>query len=107
VIYINVYAINQDTYNYYNLLNQQISAGNQLFDPITQELQGNVFCASDSGKLVFGKFEASAYIKQTFLLSIDYVNDGYVGKFKNIPNLPYIPPYPGTPTLFPPSFFVN
>ena len=34
ILTVRAYAINNDTYNIYNLMNGQLSGGNQLFDPM-------------------------------------------------------------------------
>lgn len=107
VMYVNVYAINSDTYNYYYIMDEQLSANDQLFDPIPQQLQGNIICTSDPGNLVFGKFEASAYVKQTFIVTIYNVNGNNIVKYTPVPNIPSIPPYLGPPTFTIPTFWVN
>lgn len=54
------YSIDKATYQYYEAVNEQLSAGDRIFDPIPSEVEGNIHCTSDPDKKVFGIFEASS-----------------------------------------------
>ena len=94
VLSIQEVAINSDTYNYYGLINQQLSAGNQLFDPIVTQVQGNIYCKSNSTKKALGFFQASAIDTFTYVvypnLSIGPVLYNRAKNFGNYPLSGYV-----------------
>ncbi len=53
------YSISEEAYLYYTHLRQQLTAQNQIFDPISTNLMSNIRCENDPSKKVFGLFEVS------------------------------------------------
>jgi len=60
VMYIDLYALNDDAFTYYQKIEDQITAEGKLFDPISVRMEGNIKCISDPGKTAFGFFEVSS-----------------------------------------------
>ncbi len=105
VLCLREYAINDDTYNIYNLMDGQLSAGNQLFDPVATQVKGNMTCTSNPNTTVLGKFEASSVIKYTYLVSpIAYNN---VVQYDSVGNTGTLPPYIKPVPVILPSFWKN
>jgi hypothetical protein len=102
IVTIQEYAINNDTYNFYSEMNQQLSAGNQLFDPIVTQVQGNITCISNSSKKALGFFQASAVDTFTYIVQPN-VGQGNViyQKTTNMGNFPLS----GIVAEMPPSFW--
>jgi hypothetical protein len=59
ILEIKQYRLNDDSYAYYKEVKSQSDAEGKIFDPIISQLQGNIACATDASKPVFGFFEAS------------------------------------------------
>jgi hypothetical protein len=60
IVYINKYRLNNDAYQYYLGIKNQLDADNKLFDPVTPQIIGNMTCTSDPDKLALGFFETSS-----------------------------------------------
>lgn len=81
-------AINSDTYNFYNLMDEQLNSGDELFDPVAQQVVGNMTCTSDAGATVLGKFEASSYTNYSYIVTIrnnqvNYSSTPYIGNISH------------------------
>ncbi len=79
VLCMHQYSLNKDSYNFYTLMNEQLSGGEQLFDPISVQIKGNITCISNPNITVLGKFEASADTSYTYLLNVG-TTDQYIRK---------------------------
>jgi hypothetical protein len=55
-----VKTISKETYNYYQDVHQQLGAGLQIFDPIPNQIKGNVTCISEPDQMVNGIFDVSS-----------------------------------------------
>jgi len=53
------YSLSEEAYLYYTHLREQLTAENNLFDPISTNLISNIKCENDPSKKVFGLFEVS------------------------------------------------
>jgi hypothetical protein len=63
-----MYSLSEEAYLYYTHLQEQLTAENQLFDPISTNLISNIKCENDPSKKVFGLFEVSGKsAKHSFL----------------------------------------
>jgi len=60
VLTFNVASISADVYEYYNSINRQLSADNQIFAPVASQVKSNIRCIDDPSQRVIGVFEASA-----------------------------------------------
>jgi len=60
VMYIDLYSLNDEAFQYYQRIKDQITAEGKLFDPISVRMEGNIKCISDPDKAAYGFFEVSA-----------------------------------------------
>lgn len=67
-----LYALNQTASVYYQQLNKQLSFEGKLFDPVAVQLNGNIKCISDPGKIALGLFEVSACSTKSYWCEFDY-----------------------------------
>jgi len=82
------YSISEEAYLYYTHLHEQLTAENQLFDPISTNLISNIKCENDPLKKVFGLFEVSGKsAKHSFLR---YNQDEMLIHYKNVDDVPDI-----------------
>lgn len=68
IIYLKQYTLNNETYLYYNRMNDQLRSDGKLFDPIAVQLIGNIRCVTDPDKQAFGFFEASSVSSTAYTL---------------------------------------
>lgn len=91
IIYLQQYAINNETYNYYKGMQDQLLSNGKLFDPIAVQLNGNIRCVTDHSKTSFGFFEASSVSSSAYILDFKNLNNAQ----PSIRKIPYIlPPEP-------------
>jgi len=79
------YGINEDTYNYYEDLNNQLEAEGKIFDPVYVEAEGNISCTSNPKINVLGNFEISSFNEKRYFL---YYRRNFSG-IDTIKNIPY------------------
>jgi hypothetical protein len=60
----------------------QLNAANNLFDPISTQLMGNIHCTSDSSKIALGYFDAASITHKYAFLK--WVKGGTALKTKNL-----------------------
>ena len=83
------FSLNNDAFNYYKDINDQLSAGGHIFDPISSQLKSNMHCTSNKGKSVFGLFEVSATNTYTFIVIPDLIQKTV--RYKKINDIGEIP----------------
>ena len=54
------YHLNEDIYNYYKAVDAQLTARQQILDPISVQCIGNVICTTDTNEPVMGVFEVTS-----------------------------------------------
>lgn len=54
-----VRSVTPEAYAYYKAITEQLGAEERIFDPIPSQINGNIYCVSDSTKKVFGFFEVA------------------------------------------------
>jgi hypothetical protein len=59
-ITVKQFRINQDVYEFYYKVNEQLQAQNRIFDPIALKITGNMSCINNPDKLVLGVFEVAS-----------------------------------------------
>jgi hypothetical protein len=90
ILYLNQYTLNNETYSYYQRMDEQLRSEGTLFDPIAVQLIGNITCTSNNDKKVFGFFEASSVNHTAYLIGFrNYLNQYTIIKQPYI--LPSIP----------------
>jgi len=82
------YAISEQTYQYYNDLNSQLTAEGKLFDPLYTQARGNLTCITDPKKIILGNFEISTVREHRFYVQTMSNNNYFI---KRIPYFWYIP----------------
>lgn len=60
VFFADVYSITSETYEYYEALNEQLNSPDRIYDPIPNQLIGNIISVSDTSKTALGMFEVSS-----------------------------------------------
>jgi len=61
ILIIDQYGTSKESYDYHDMLNSQFSASGSLFDPIQNQVFGNVICKTDPSKIVYGYFDLNSY----------------------------------------------
>ena len=86
---IDEFGINENSYNYYKDINQQLNADGRIFDPVYVQLQGNIRCETDPDKVVLGNFEITSYTESRYFLTYSKFKDDF--QLKRIPYFFEIP----------------
>jgi hypothetical protein len=107
-ITIDQYSIDEEAYNFFNLINQQLSVQGSVFDPLPANIRGNMLNIDNSKKQVLGYFVAADVSSKTI-----YIDEAEIpSQFKAIPKIipTCCPIYCGglvePPSLFPPDDWV-
>ncbi len=66
VIPVDIYQCDKNIYQYYEEAGEQLQASGQIFDPIPQQLTGNVFNVGDESSPVLGLFDVSSVNRQYY-----------------------------------------
>ena len=61
IVKVKQIGLNENSYNYYQVLNKQLKASGKLFDAAYTQVQPNFRCVSDPVKSVIGFFELSSF----------------------------------------------
>ena len=69
------FGLNENSYKYYNALNEQLSASGKLFDAAYTQVQPNFRCVSDPVKSVIGFFELSSFNYFQFYMKTSIGNE--------------------------------
>lgn len=104
ILYLNQYTLNNETYSYYNSMDEQLRSDGKLFDPIAVQLSGNIKCTTNNGKKVFGFFEASSVSRTAYIIGFRSYRNQY-----SITKIPYIVPSRSNGCLINkvPPFWIN
>jgi hypothetical protein len=60
IVYADIYSLTKASYDYYESVNKQLNAPDRIYDPIPNQLTGNIYMVSDSTQKVLGIFEVSS-----------------------------------------------
>jgi hypothetical protein len=55
-----LFRVNQDVYEFYTKVNEQLQAKNRIFDPVALNITGNISCVNNPDRPVFGIFEVAS-----------------------------------------------
>lgn len=69
ILSVNFYNLNDDSYDVYTSMKEQLDANNALFDPISPQIGGNISCISNPDKTVIGLFEVSSHVQLLYFVS--------------------------------------
>lgn len=103
IIRITHYRLNAASYAWYKGIESQSLSEGKIFDPLTSQLYGNLYCKSDPDLPVLGFFEVSPVTTTTWVISRD--GPGTPITFRNVPNI--YPPELGFTINNPPYFWIN
>lgn len=104
ILTTNIYSISNKVFNYYQSIIKQQNSDNQIFDPVSAQVIGNVKCLTDTTKIALGIFEvASNYLKKTAIYWIPGLKD--IRKVELPPDYE-LPSKPGYTINTPPDFWV-
>ena len=79
-------SLTEEAYNFWNLIEKQITNSGGIFDSPPSDIQGNLHCVNDPDKEVLGYFGASSVIKsQVFLRHKGYPKPMHPRLFDSIP----------------------
>ena len=70
ILYLSLYTLNNETYQYYKSLHAQIQSDGKIFDPVAAQLIGNIKCVSDREKKAIGFFEASSVSCSAYIVDL-------------------------------------
>lgn len=60
LVQIRQYSLSEESYSFWNAIDEQMNATGQFFDPVESQIVGNITCESDSTEDVYGYFGASS-----------------------------------------------
>jgi hypothetical protein len=87
ILNLDRYVLNNESYQYYRKIRDQLSAEGKMFDPIASQIVGNIKCPTDPGKKVFGFFEASSVSHASYVIGYS-ISEKYT-----VRKIPYNPPF--------------
>jgi hypothetical protein len=91
ILILEEYGISQASYNFYEKLNKQFSAEGSLFDPVLAQVDGNIHCKTNPGKIVNGFFDLNSYRQYRYFLKLgnnenDQVIQRRLNRYPDIPD---------------------
>jgi len=102
ILIVDQYGTSKGSFDYHEKLNSQFAADGSLFDPVPNQIYGNIRCLSDSSKIVYGYFDLNSYRQYRYFLrmAIKYNGDN----LRQILKYPYIYDF-GQIAKFPPDWW--
>lgn len=70
IIVVDQYRTSKESYEYHEKLNSQFAADGSLFDPIQNQIFGNIICKTNPSKVVFGFFDLNSYAQHRFYFNL-------------------------------------
>ena len=68
ILIVDQYGTSKRSFDYHEKLNGQFAADGRLFDPVPDQIYGNIRCLSDSTKKVYGYFDLNSYRQYRYFL---------------------------------------
>lgn len=69
VLVMNFYCLNNDSYAFYSEMKKQLSSDDALFDPIAEQITGNIKCVNNPVKQVKGMFDVASHEIAVFFVN--------------------------------------
>jgi hypothetical protein len=89
ILVLNYFSLNKNSFRFYNDMNKQLSSEDALFDPIAQQIEGNIRCVNNTETQVTGLFEVASHNIAVFLVNPNNENSPpTLKKVQNFPGLP-------------------
>lgn len=104
IVVLKQFTLNEQSYNFYKQLSDQLEAEGTLFDPSPFQLKGNIFCVNDPTKKAIGIFEASSHVSRSFALNNEPLRPEKLS-IRRVPDLNYLSNF-GMSREVVPSFWV-
>lgn len=57
-----IYSVSADVYEFYESIEEQLTAENEIFAPVPSRIKSNIFCINNEDARVIGVFEASSFV---------------------------------------------
>lgn len=76
IVPVDIYRNNYETFNYYEQAKEQLEASSQIYDPIPEQLIGNLYNETQPDKPVLGLFDVSA-VHREYIAVYVHVALGY------------------------------
>jgi len=73
-IFVKQYAIDKETYTYFDNLKKNIEQSGSLFGPMLSEIRGNITCLSDPDEPVLGYIFASSEVSSRFYIDMEKID---------------------------------
>jgi len=70
ILIIEQLGTSKGSYEYHEKLNNQFAANGSLFDPIQNQVYGNILCKSNPSKVVFGYFDLNSYHQYRYYFNL-------------------------------------
>jgi hypothetical protein len=96
IMVMHYFSLSDDAYKFYNEMNKQLSSDDALFDPITQQIEGNMKCVNEPEKKVAGLFEVASHRRVIFI--INSLSENSQPVFKNVTSFHALPDEPNGQT---------
>jgi hypothetical protein len=104
IIIIDQYGTSKGSFDFHEKLNSQFTADGSLLDPVQAQVYGNITCATDSSKKVFGYFDLNSYRQSRYYLRFSGRNTTLIQR--QINNLLFISEH-GAISGIPPQWWEN
>ena len=88
ILIVDQYGTSKGSFDYHEKLNSQFAADGSLFDPVPNQIYGNIRCLSDSSKIVYGYFDLNSYRQYRYFLKMSLKYNG--ADLRQILSYPYI-----------------
>jgi hypothetical protein len=88
ILIVDQYGTSKGSFDYHEKLNSQFAADGSLFDPVPDQIHGNIRCISDSSKIVYGYFDLNSYRQYRYFLRMFIKYNG--DNLRQILRYPYI-----------------
>lgn len=83
------YGTSKESYEYREKLNSQFSAVGSLFDPIQNQVYGNIICKTNPSKVVYGYFDLNSYSQYRYFFNLSTPPDDFpIRQVFRYPDLP-------------------
>ncbi len=69
IVIIDQYGITKSSFDYHTKLNKQFAADGSLFDPLLNQVFGNIHCKNDPSKIVLGFFDLNSYRQHRYWMN--------------------------------------
>ena len=91
ILILHQYGTTQGSYDYHEMLNNQLTAQGSLFDPVQTQIYGNITCKTDSSKIAYGYFDLNSTTQYRYYINFSTTDPTIGVTIRAIANSPDIP----------------